>query len=281
MNEPLARYCNWRVGGPADLFLIARTADELIQAVRAAQEQKQPHTVLGVGANVLVSDAGIRGLVILNRSHRIAFPSKDLVETDSGTNLAVLAKRAAQHGVSGLEFLVGIPGTVGAAVVGNAGTRTQWIGRIVERVLVLDREGTENWLTAPELSFSYRNSRLKQTGDVVVTARLLCKPDHPSNIERKMQDELSIRRSQPSGHSAGSVFMNPPNDFAGRLLEACGLKGFQIGGAKISERHANFILNTDDARARDIKAVIERAKSAVASRFGIQLKEEIRYLGEW
>lgn len=280
-NEPLAKHCNWRVGGPADLFITVRTADELTQAVRAAQAQSHKPTILGFGANVLVSDKGIRGLVILNRAHRIFFQQNHVVEADSGTNLAVLAKEAAKQGVGGLEFLIGIPGTVGAAVAVNAGTRQQWISILVEKALVLTNNGQETWLRGDELDFSYRNSKLKQSGETVITARLQGKPDEPLNIERKLKEELKVRKTQPTGPSAGSVFTNPPGDFAGRLIEACELKGLQIGGAQISEMHANFILNLGDAKAGDMKEVIEKVKSEVAKKFNIQLEEEIRYLGEW
>lgn len=281
VNEALAKHCNWRVGGPADLFIVVRAAEELIQAIRIAQNQNHKPTILGFGANVLVSDKGIRGLVILNRAHRISFQPNEIVETDSGTNLAVLAKEAAKQGVSGLEFLIGIPGTVGAAVAVNAGTREQWISSLVEKVLVLQKNGQEAWLDQDELSFSYRNSKLKQSGETAITVRLQGKPDKVDQIERKMRKELEVRKNQPTGPSAGSVFKNPPGDFAGRLIEVCGLKGYQIGGAKISEMHANFILNSGEAKAQDIKDVIEKAKSEVAERFNIQLAEEIRYLGEW
>jgi len=281
VNVALTKHCNWRVGGPADLFVTVRTADELTQAVRAARRQDHKPTILGFGANVLVSDKGIRGLVILNRAHRILFDQNHIIEADSGTNLAVLAKEAAKQGVGGLEFLIGIPGTVGAAVAVNAGTRKQWISTLVEKVLALTNNGQKTWLNGDELDFSYRNSKLKQTGEVVITARLQGKPDEPVNIERKLREELKVRKTQPTGPSAGSVFANPPGDFAGRLIEACELKGLQIGGAQISQMHANFILNLGDAKAGDIKEVIEKVKLEVAKKFKIQLEEEIRYLGKW
>ncbi len=281
VNEPLAKHCNWRVGGPADLFITVRTADELTQSVRVALAREHKPTILGFGANVLVSDNGIRGLVILNRAHRISLQQNHIVEADSGTNLAVLAKEAAKQGVGGLEFLIGIPGTVGAAVAVNAGTREQWISSLVEKALVLTNTGQQVWLNQNELDFSYRNSKLKQSGETVITARLQGKPDDPEKIERKLKEELKVRKTQPTGPSAGSVFTNPPGDFAGRLIEACELKGLQIGGAQISKMHANFILNLGDAKAGDIKEVIEKVKLEVAKRFNIQLEEEIRYLGKW
>jgi len=155
------------------------------------------------------------------------------------------------------------------------------ISALIEKALVLKNDGRQIWLKGDELEFSYRNSKLKQTGEVVITARLQGKPDEPLNIERKLKEELKVRKTQPTGPSAGSVFSNPPGDFAGRLIEACGLKGLQIGGVQISEMHANFILNLDNAKAQDIKEIIAKVKSEVAKKFNIQLEEEIRYLGEW
>jgi len=281
VGEPLARHCNWKVGGPADVFLLVRTTGELIQALRLAGRHCQPVTVLGFGANALVSDRGIRGLVILNRAERIVFHQDCLVEADSGTNLAVLAKRAAERGVDGLEFLIGIPGTVGAAVAGNAGTRERWIETVLERVRVLGTNGEEYDLVVSDLAYAYRDSRLKRTGEVVITAWLRGQPAERLDIERKMDELLRLRKNQPPGPSAGSVFKNPPGDFAGRLIEQCGLKGTQVGGAKISEMHANFIVNTGSASAEDIKALIELAKAEVERRFGVRLEEEVRYLGDW
>lgn len=280
-EEPLAKHCNWRAGGPADLLVIVRTTDELVKAVARAKSYSVPFTLIGFGANVLVSDRGIRGLVILNRAHRIEFLSDSIVETDSGTNLAVLAKACAQHGVGGLEFLIGIPGTVGAAVAVNAGTRTEWISTIVSSVKVLPRRGELAWLEPAELAFSYRSSRLKHTDEVVITARLLGKPDDLKYIVEKMAQHLQVRKNQPTGPSAGSVFKNPEGDFAGRLIEAGGLKGFKVGGAEVSNMHANFILNTGTATATDIKNVIAHVKREVKKVFGVALEEEIRYLGEW
>jgi UDP-N-acetylmuramate dehydrogenase len=279
--EPLARHCNWKVGGPADLFVEVRTIEELIEVVLLARRQKQPTTILGYGANVLISDRGVRGLVILNRADRLVFHADCVVEADSGTNLALLAKRAAERGITGLEFLMGIPGTVGAAVAGNVGTRTRWMSHVLERVRILGNDDRVQEVPTAELAFSYRNSRLKHTGEVVLTAWLQGQVDEPANIERRMNELLQLRKNQPAGPSTGSVFKNPPGDFAGRLIETCGLKGYQIGGAKISEIHANFILNVGGATASDIKALIEKAKTEVAQRSGVQLEKEIQNLGEW
>ena len=281
LNEPLAKYCNWRIGGPADFFLTARSRDELELALKIAHKCEHRPTVLGFGANVLVSDSGIRGLVIQNRAHRITFEADSKVLVDSGTNLAVLAKEAAAKGVGGLEFLVGIPGTIGAAVAVNAGTQAKWMSSVLEDCDIFNKNGEIENRVAQELDFSYRYSNLKDSGETVLTARLRGTSKTSESIGKALKDELKVRKTQPTGPSTGSVFTNPPGDFAGRLIEACGLKGFQIGGAQVAEMHANFILNKAQATAQDVKAVIAHIKTRVAKEFDIQLKEEIRYLGDW
>lgn len=280
-NEPLARHCNWRIGGPADLFVVVHTADELLQCLKLAKSYEQEATVLGYGANTLIADKGVRGLVVLNRAHEIEILSDAIVKADSGTNLAVLAKETAKQGVAGFEFLIGIPGTVGAAVAVNAGTRTRWMSTVVVQAEVFCQDGNVKPFTAEELDFSYRNSRLKKSGEIVIRATLQGEPDQPENIEHKLKEELKVRKTQPTGPSTGSVFTNPDGDFAGRLIEASGLKGAQVGGAKVSEMHANFILNVGGATAHDIKALIEKVKHEVERNFNVQLQEEIRYVGDW
>lgn len=279
-REPLARYVNWRVGGPADLLFIARTREELIASVQLARDISLPVTVIGYGANVLVSDRGIRGLVVVNRAEEITV-SGERITAESGTNLVTLARRACEEGLSGLEFLIGIPGTVGGAIVGNAGTRDEWIGDRVDKVEVLAPDGKLQWLEQRELDFDYRRSRLQRTGEIVLRAVLLGRKAPRGDIEQRMDQMLAARKNQPTGPSTGSVFKNPPGDFAGRLIESCGLKGYRIGGAKISEQHANFIINTGGATAQEIKALIETARQEVGRKVGIWLEEEVRYLGEW
>lgn len=279
-KEPLARYANWRVGGPADLLFIARCRDELIQAVSLARTANIPVTILGYGANVLISDKGIRGLVIVNRAERVEFQG-DLIEVDSGVNLVSLARKALEEGVGELEFFIGIPGTVGGAIVGNAGTKHDWISRRVETVALLDADGSVQQAAASAMEFGYRTSRVKRSGELVLGARLRGRKADRAVIERRMREFLAERKNQPSGPSTGSVFKNPDGDYAGRLIEACGLKGCRVGGAKISEVHANFIINDRHATAQDIHDLIERAKAAVRDQHGVVLEEEVRYLGEW
>jgi UDP-N-acetylmuramate dehydrogenase len=279
-GEPLAPYVHWRVGGPAEWFFIARTREEVIAAVGVARAMGVPVTILGYGANVLVSDAGVPGLVILNRADRMEVRGEE-IWAESGTHLMTVARRAYEEGIGGFEFLVGIPGTLGGAIVGNAGTREEWISARVCEVEGLDEQGNAVVWSPAQMDFGYRRSRFQRTGDIVLAARLRGYRAPRSDIEAKMRRMLEARRHQPSGPSTGSVFKNPPGDYAGRLIEACGLKGYRIGGAQISDMHANFILNVGGATAREIRALIEMAKAAVRERFGLLLEEEIRYVGIW
>jgi len=281
LGESLAKYCNWRIGGPADVLVICQNTTELCFAIRLAIKHQTPYTILGFGANVLVSDKGIRGLVIINRAQRIEFLPEAVVEADSGTNLAVLAKSCAQQGIAGCEFLIGIPGTIGAAVTVNAGTRDEWISSIIKEVSILDDCGEKQWIKASDISFSYRHSSLKEQEAVVLCSRLQGVIADPQTIEEKMTTQLQVRKNQPTGPSAGSVFKNPAGDFAGRLIEESGLKGKQIGGAQISPKHANFIININNAKACDVQALIELSRQVVFEQYGIRLEEEISYLGEW
>ncbi len=279
-QEPLAPYVNWRVGGPAEWFFIARTRTDLIVAVRTAREAAMPVTILGYGANVLVSDTGVAGLVILNRTEGMEVRGEE-IWAESGMNLVTLARRACEAEIGGFEFLMGIPGTLGGAIVGNAGTREEWIGERVLEVEALDERNEVLLWSRAQLDFGYRRSRFQRTSEVVLAARLKGYRASRASIEAKMQRMLEARTHQPSGPSAGSVFKNPPGDYAGRLIEACGLKGYRLGGALISEQHANFILNMGGATAREIRALIQLAKAAVRERFGILLEEEVRFLGVW
>jgi len=281
VSAPVGPLCSWGAGGEADLLFTARSAEDLLRAVGLAREHGVPFTVLGGGANVLVSDRGIRGLVVRNRADRIEPRGDGGFEAESGALLTALAHRASEAGVGGFEFLVGIPGTVGGAVVGNAGTKDSWFSGVLESVLLLAPDGIVRREPPGALEFDYRRSRLQRSGETVLSALLRGQPAERAEILRRTARFLEARRHQPAGPSAGSVFRNPRGDHAGRLIEACGLKGRRVGRAEISRLHANFILNTGGASARDIRSLVEIAKAEVARRAGVALEEEVRYLGEW
>jgi UDP-N-acetylmuramate dehydrogenase len=282
-NEPMSNHINWRVGGPADLYFEPRNSRELIEVVQTAIRLKIPYTVLGLGANVLVSDKGIRGLVIVNKSSEVKFLPFGFVEADSGVSNAVLIKLTVDRRLTGLERLVRVPGSLGGAIFMNAGdtAKQAFIGELVRSVRVVEPTGIVKTLLPQDCDFGYRHSRFQTSGEVIVSAKLQFIEAARIEIEEKVRDILDRKRNQPLGSTAGSTFRNPPGNYAGKLIDESGLKGKQVGGAKISEKHANFIINTGKATATDIRELITLAKEKVKERTGIELQEEIRYLGEF
>jgi UDP-N-acetylmuramate dehydrogenase len=288
-NEPLNRYTTSRIGGAADLLIVTQTTSELVEVCQRADEMQIPFTVIGGGANILVSDAGVRGLVVINRAKEIKFTARGVqarVEVDSGVNLITLARDCIERGYAGLEWAIGVPGTVGGAVVGNAGAHGADIGSNLYMAKLLKRGGGPEYWTNRQLQFGYRKSALKQYASqerpIVLSAIFDLKMDYRANLERRASELNTKRRaSQPPGASIGSMFKNPPNDFAGRLIEAAGLKGRTMGGAMISDKHANFFVNLGEATASDVKALIDLAHEAVLKQFGIDLALEVELVGEW
>ncbi|NJN43759.1 MAG: UDP-N-acetylmuramate dehydrogenase [Anaerolineae bacterium] len=286
-DEPLARYTAALVGGPAEVFLIVDSADELAEAVELLWQDDIPHTILGGGSNVLVSDAGVRGVVILNRARRVEFQlsgQNPTVLAESGANFGSLARQAANKSLSGLEWAAGIPGTVGGAVFGNAGAHDGDMAGNLQVAEMLHRaNGREIW-PVEKMEFVYRGSVLKETpGETVVLSATL-KLEHraPEVIQEKMNKFLTHRRqTQPPGASMGSMFKNPTGDFSGRLIDVAGLKGTRVGGAEISHLHGNFFVNTGQATATDVYNLIQRAKQIVAEKFSVQLELEIALIGDW
>jgi UDP-N-acetylmuramate dehydrogenase len=307
LNEPLARYTTARIGGSADVLVEATSAKDLENLVVAARQWELPMTILGGGANVLVSDKGLRGLVIVNKAKRIEFRAGAQVWCESGTVLPTLARECVARGLAGLEWAVGVPGTVGGAVVGNAGAHGRDIAADVLSATILnDANEVVEW-SKEDLQFEYRSSRIKQdtrrrkqeagskrqdagsesyatwgTQYVVLAATFQLTPADPGELAKKA-DEFNDyrRRTQPPGASIGSMFKNPPGEAAGRLIDQCGLKGTRIGDAEISTVHANFFVNHGQAKASDVKALIDLARERVKEKFGIELELEIELLGEW
>jgi UDP-N-acetylmuramate dehydrogenase len=294
---PLARFTAARLGGPADVFLEIHSLEELVQAASLLWQAGQAFTILGGGSNVLVSDAGVRGVVLLNRARRVIFnQSADppSVWAESGANFGLLARQAAQRGLSGLEWAVGIPGTLGGAVVGNAGAHGGDMAACLLLAEILHHGGYKSsegqmeihrtmW-PVEEMQYAYRSSRLKrQPGEAVVLgARLRLAHARPEEVQARI-DELAAhrRRTQPPGASMGSMFKNPPGDYAGRLIEAAGLKGTRLGQAEISSLHGNFFLNLGEASAQDVYGLIRLAQDTVQARFGVHLELEIVLVGDW
>jgi UDP-N-acetylmuramate--alanine ligase len=322
-DEALAAHTTLRVGGPADLWLTVTALDELVESVTLAREHNVPVLLLGGGANMLVSDRGVRGLVVQNRCQQVTFPRKPApparagaaqidaisdpprVIVESGAILPSLAHRLARRGLSGLEWAVGVPGTIGGAVVNNAGAYGSSIADCLVRAELLMPAGyqggngrrqwhsrqwhSRQWRSVNWFEYEYRSSRLKRPGAkgkqeqfVVLQVELALSRKSPAEIENQMAAYSERRRAtQPPGASIGSMFKNPPGDYAGRLVDAAGLKGTQIGGAQISPVHANFFVNQGDAKAADFAALIELARQTVKARFNVELELEIEKIGDW
>ena len=281
-GEPLANHTSLHIGGPADLFVRIRTEDDLVGAVRVAREAELPTFILGGGTNLLVADAGIRGVVLDNGWSDVTVRGT-VVDAASGTPLASVAAAAARSGILGLEWMATVPGTVGGAVHGNAGAFGSDTAAALLDARLLDLNGDQWNARADELGYSYRTSNLQGTPAIVVRARFHGEPgDRPTAVRRIKEMANERMAKQPLAQpNTGSIFRNPPGDHAGRLIEAAGLKGARIGDALVSEKHANFIVNAGAARALDVRALIRRCQAEVKARFGIELIPEVEMVGEW
>jgi len=284
-NVPLAPYTSARIGGPADALVSVTSADELADTVSRLWALGVPFMMLGGGSNVLVSDRGVRAVVVLNRAKAVRFDrgSRPRVRAESGVVIANLARRAASHGLAGLEWAAAVPGTVGGAVYGNAGAFGGDMAGSLIRAELLTENGRESW-PVEKLGYGYRTSVLKRqnTKAVVLWAELRLEHSTKEVASAKISEFSESRKAtQPPGASMGSMFKNPPGDFAGRLIEAAGLKGTRIGTAEISPVHANFFINHGQTRAEDVRALVNLAQKTVAEKFGVDLELEIELVGEW
>lgn len=283
IQEPLSRHSQYGIGGPADFFLRIDDVAVLPELVARSTEAGVPVTVLGAGSNTLVLDGGVRGLALRVADRRASLGDADVVLA-AGTMLPRAALDLAARGVAGMEWGIGVPGTCGASVRGNAGA---FGGDVAESMLACEvaaPDGSTRWIDAQDCGFHYRASRLTDdlAGHVVLRARFAVTHEEATAVRARTDAvQAERKRTQPYGvRSLGSTFKNPPGDFAGRLIEAAGLAGREHGGARISPKHANFILNTDHACATDVLALVELAHDEVASRFGVLLEREIVVTGE-
>jgi UDP-N-acetylmuramate dehydrogenase len=280
-QEPLSRHTSLAVGGPADFYADVNTLSELISLRRITDAHHLPVFFLGAGSNVLVSDRGVRGLVVhLQGDFRLMTFNGTRVKVGAGVMMPTLAKQAAEHGLSGVESLIGVPGTIGGGLVMNAGTREGWLGNVVVSVEVLgDSLQAETFMPAA-LAFTYRHSNLE--GRWIVGGELELKADEPASIMKRMDALLQYRtRTQPlTTANCGSVFKNPPDSSAAQWIEKAGFKGMQVGGARVSERHANFIINERAASANDVREIIQRIQKKVQEEFNVRLEAEVKMVGE-
>ena len=282
-NVVLAPLTTFRVGGPADWLIETRNSDEIVALLRLATASSVPATILGGGSNVLVGDRGIRGVVVkLGRGFRRVEWAGDGARAGAAVQLARLARAAVTRELAGLEYAEGIPGTVGGALFMNAGAYGGEMAGTVETVEGVTREGERMSFGREALAFGYRRAGLP-SGVIVTAVRFALRREDAVALNGRM-DGVRARRtaSQPQGKaSAGSIFKNPSRDHAGRLIEAAGLKGARIGRARISERHANFIVNEGGAYAEDVKALMDLAQRAVWERSGVWLEPEVQLIGSW
>jgi UDP-N-acetylmuramate dehydrogenase len=285
-REPLARFTTMRVGGPADLFAEVRNLFELRAIVRFARSRGIPLFLIGRGSDLVISDAGMAGLVVLNRAGQQRVEGTRYI-ADSGIPMARAATATKDAGLSGLEFGLAIPGTIGGAVWANAGAHESDIASRLVEASVIRADGHEELMTAAGLRLDYRDSVLKAAPagvpDVVTWASFELEPASPDVITGRLDEIRRWRQAhQPLGlPSAGSVFRNPPGDSAGRIIDELGLKGHRIGGAVVSERHANFIVNDARGAAADVRRLAEEVQAAVLRERGITLRFEIVFAGDW
>ncbi|HEY8179876.1 MAG TPA: UDP-N-acetylmuramate dehydrogenase [Candidatus Limnocylindria bacterium] len=282
-DAPLAPLTTLRVGGPADRLADARERDGLLALLRIARQAEVPALVLGNGSDLVVADAGIRGLVIRNRAKDTAI-TDDLLTAEAGSPMAMLVKRCTAEALAGLEFGISIPGTLGGAVWANAGAHDGEMRDVLGWVDAWQPATDAVVRLAPaDCAFAYRDSRFKHGDEVVLAATVRLRPGNSEAIAAQVVAHQAKRRAtQPlADQNAGSVFRNPPGDHAGRLIEAAGLKGHRVGSATVSTLHANFIVTEREGRAADVRALGDLVRATVADRFGVQLAYEIEFVGDW
>lgn len=283
VNESLASHTTFQIGGPCDVMVFPETAEALADVIRACTEEDQPFFVLGKGSNVLVSDQGIRGVVIATERLQRLVVDGTTVTASAGLSLINVSKACAELGLTGLEFASGIPGSIGGAAYMNAGAYDGEMKDVITSVTVLDEGGLIRDIPAEEMRFSYRHSRLKDEPLVCLAVTMQLQHGDKAEILAKVAD-LSERRSskQPlEMASAGSTFKRPVGHYAGPLIIDAGLQGYHIGGAQVSTKHAGFLVNTGGATADDVIRLIHTVQAAVLRKFGVRLETEVRFIGEW
>jgi UDP-N-acetylmuramate dehydrogenase len=292
-NVPLNAFTTFRVGGPAEWFVEPRGSDEIVAALDIARESGVTVTLLGGGSNVLIADAGVTGLVLRPKGGEIDRVDQSRVRADAAVTINGLVRWTIVHGAAGLEAWAGTPGTVGGAIFGNAHFGGRLIGELVNSVRLVTRDGVRRSLPASDMAFGYDRSRLQDSGEILLSADFNVTEGEPARLRAIARESLAYRkRTQPlDTPSAGCVFQNPqpgrdrvPEGIpwsAGALVDRAGLKGAQIGGASVSTTHGNFIVNDGSARARDIRRLIDRCRSSVKQQFGVELRDEIVYLGDF
>ena len=283
-QEPMARHTTFRIGGPADYFVELGSIEQIRAAIQVCREENLPWFVLGRGSNLLVSDKGYRGVILsIYKDFQKTEIQGETVTVQAGVLLTTLSGKVLDASLTGLEFASGIPGTIGGAVVMNAGAYGGEMQDIVRKVTVLDQDGEVRTLTCGEMQFGYRTSLAKKKGYIVLGAELTLKQGEKEKIRGEMQ-ALKAKRieKQPLEFpSAGSTFKRPEGYFAGKLIMDAGLRGAAVGGAQVSEKHCGFVVNTGNATAADVRELMRQVQGKVQEQFGVHLEPEVRFLGEF
>ena len=283
-DEPMYKHSTFKTGGKAEYFVTPPTKESIIKVLKIAKENSIPYVVVGNGSNILVSDKGIKGLVIsFGKTLSDISVNENEITAGAGTLLAVIANVALDNELNGFEFAAGIPASFGGAVFMNAGAYTGEIKQVLKSVKVLSPNMEIKDIDADKLDLGYRHSNIKENGYIILEGTIKLNHGEREEIKSLMADFNGRRRDkQPLNFpSAGSTFKRPEGHFAGKLVEDCGLKGYSVGGAKVSEKHAGFVVNTGSATTKDILDVIEHCKETVYEKFGINLECEVRLLGEF
>lgn len=282
--ELMSRHTTFRIGGPADFFLVPENADEIKKIIAVCKEKNVPYFILGNGSNLLVSDRGYRGVVIqLDRNFGEVKVEGTEIHASAGALLSTIAVAARRASLTGFEFAGGIPGTLGGAVVMNAGAYGGEMKDVLRKVMVMDQSGKVFEIPAEELQMGYRTSIIKTAGYIVLGAVLSLKEGNLEEIKmltRKLNEQRTSK--QPLEYpSAGSTFKRPEGYFAGKLIMDSGLRGYRVGGAQVSEKHCGFVINTGDATAEDVRSLMKHVTEIVYAKFGVTLEPEVKFLGEF
>ena len=283
-NEPMSKHTTFRIGGPADLFIMPETIGEIAQVIAVCKEEKVPYFILGNGSNLLVSDKGYQGVVVqLYRSFGKITLEKNEIHAQAGALLSGIAAAAREASLTGFEFAGGIPGTLGGAVVMNAGAYGGEMKDVIKEVTVLTPEEEIITLQSDELQMGYRTSIIKKSGYIVLEAVISLQKGNQEEIRSRMQELAGMRSSkQPLSYpSAGSTFKRPEGYFAGKLIMDSGLRGYQVGGAQVSEKHCGFVINAGNATAEDVTTLMKDVQWIVKEKFGVMLEPEVQFLGEF
>lgn len=284
-NEPMAKHTSFKIGGPADVFIKVDNIEELKEILKLSKENKIPLTIIGNGSNILVTDKGIRGITAKLNLKDIKIKNennKQIIKVDAGVPVGLLAQKLLKEKITGFEELSGIPGTIGGAVIMNAGAHGKELKDILKKVTAMDYNGNIHEFTNEECLFSYRNSRFQKEKYIILQATLELEKGNSTEIKEKMNEYMQFRKEkQPIEYpNAGSTFKRGEDFVTAKLIDEAGLKGYKVGGAQVSEKHAGFIVNVDNATAKDVIELTDYIKEKIKEKFGKKINLEIQIIGE-